>query len=67
MKISVDEFAKMLEVTPGELVWAVKDNGVMGGLKLPSSTRSGAGKPLMFDMKQALAFAIEYKEKNRSR
>ncbi|MCT2388869.1 hypothetical protein [Erwinia pyrifoliae] len=60
MKISVDVFAQMLGVKPGEIVWAVKDKNELMGLTLPRSSRSNPTKPLMFDLKEATAFAEKF-------
>lgn len=39
MRISVDVFAELLSIKPGEIVWAVNHGGTLGGLELPPSQR----------------------------
>lgn len=39
MRINVDVFAKLLNVKPGEIVWAVNHGNKLGGIELPPSQR----------------------------
>lgn len=65
MKISVDVFAQMLKVKPGQIVWAVKDNNELMGLTLPRSSRTNPTRPLMFDLKESMVFAEKFHNSKR--
>lgn len=66
MRINVDVFAKLLNVKPGEIVWAVNHGNVLAGLELPPSKRgiknldSNGPKSLTFDVLDATEFAKKY-------
>lgn len=64
MNITVDVFAEMLGITPGELVWAVKSGNVLNGMVLPKSARKGINNALMFQLKDVVKFVEEYKRRN---
>ncbi|EAV5731185.1 hypothetical protein ACLF4E_004199 [Cronobacter malonaticus] len=66
MRINVDVFARLLNVKPGEIVWAVNHGNVLAGLELPPSKRgieniqSNGPKSLTFDVLDATEFAKKY-------
>lgn len=61
MSISVEVFAEMLGIKPGELVWAVKSGSELNGIPLPKVIRKGNNSALMFPLEDVVKFVEEYK------
>lgn len=72
MRISVDVFAELLSIKPGEIVWAVNHGGTLGGLKLPpcqrgiKNIRYKGPNSLTFEVTAAMKFADEFKSLKKS-
>lgn len=72
MRISVDVFAELLSIKPGEIVWAVNQGGTLGGLELPPSQRGiknvryKGPNSLTFEVTAAMKFAEEFKTRKKS-
>ncbi|ELH6415772.1 hypothetical protein Q9K88_004666 [Escherichia coli] len=66
MRISVDVFAELLNIKPGEIVWAVNHGNVLNGLELPHSKRGiknirdNGPKSLTFEVTAAMKFAEQF-------
>jgi hypothetical protein len=61
MSISVEVFAEMLGIKPGELVWAVKAGNELNGIPLPKVSRKGNNSGLMFPLEEVVKFVEVYK------
>ncbi|EJL9013752.1 hypothetical protein OFD10_002435 [Shigella flexneri] len=66
MRINVDVFAKLLNVKPGEIVWAVNHGNKIDGMELPPSQRGiknvryKGPNSLTFEVTAAMNFAKEF-------
>lgn len=56
MYIRLDLFADMLRIRPGDLLQAVRTDGMLAGLHLPQR-RQVRGAAVMFLQEEAIAFA----------
>ncbi len=56
MYMRLDMFAALLGIRPGELLHAVRTDGLLGGMTLPAR-RQVRGAAVMFNHKEAITFA----------
>jgi len=56
MYMRLDMFAALLGIRPGELLHAVRTDGLLGGMALPAR-RQVLGATVMFNHEEAIAFA----------
>lgn len=56
MQISVEVLAQMIGVKSGELIYAIKTDGLIKGHKPPKPSTHGSGANMRFDLNKALAF-----------
>ncbi|EGO0752088.1 hypothetical protein [Escherichia coli] len=67
MRINVDVFAELIDVQPGEIVWAVNHGNKLEGIELPPSQRGiknvryKGPNSLTFEVTAAMNFAKEFK------
>ena len=65
MRINVDVLAELINVSPGEIVWAIKSDNMLEGLELPPSQRGiknvryKGPNSLTFEVTAAMKFAEE--------
>ncbi|EBK3897014.1 hypothetical protein F8686_18515 [Salmonella enterica] len=71
MRINVDVFAELINVQPGEIVWAVNHGNKLEGIELPPSQRGiknvryKGPNSLTFEVTAAMKFAEEFKAHKR--
>ncbi|EAM4204758.1 hypothetical protein DQ844_24320 [Salmonella enterica subsp. enterica serovar Enteritidis] len=72
MRINVDVLAELINVSPGEIVWAIKSDNMLEGLELPPSQRGiknvryKGPNSLTFEVTAAMKFAEEFKTRKKS-
>ncbi|NWA64087.1 hypothetical protein HX773_24625 [Pantoea sp. B9002] len=67
MLVSVEAFSKMLGITPGEVVFCIRNNDKLHGLALPKpSYGKGNHNSPMFRMSDVITFVKSYNEKGAS-
>ncbi|WP_342656098.1 hypothetical protein GKC68_00475 (plasmid) [Pantoea sp. RSPAM1] len=63
MYIRLDLFADMLRIRPGDLLQAVRTDGMLAGLHLPQR-RQVRGAAVMFLQEEAIAFAKQWQRRS---